>query len=92
MDMMKDALAKRRGKGFEIKIAIEPMDESKTDLAPEVKDEAEMPMEAPEVEVESEDEGYPMDGVSEYEKSSLMERKPKSLGDRVRMEALKKGK
>lgn len=71
------------------------------DLAPPREGEGEESQEMPEVEVkinpemgeeESEDDSALMQGMSDYDKSSMMSRKPRGLGDRARMEALQRSK
>lgn len=97
LDPMMEALKSRRGKGLELTIMIGPegaevkqeMEEKKSDLAPKPKMEVEN--EADDMDAGDDDmEGALMEGVSDYDKEEMMSgRKPKSLGDRVRMEAMK---
>ena len=91
MDFMKDALKKRKSNGFEISITVEPSEGKDSDMAPVVKDKEEMPdsLDGMVDEMESPEE-FPMDGMSDYDKESLMARKPKSLVERAAMEAMKK--
>lgn len=75
-------------------------DRKSSDLAPPVKDK-EMPMEGElqgggeipqEPVMEMGEEEFPMDGMSAYDKEELQGRKPRSLGERVRFEEMKKAK
>lgn len=92
MNPMKDALAKRRGQGLDIKILIgEPHELEGSDLAP--KAAAPAPEMAPEA--ESEDEamyGTIMKDMGAHDIESLKSRGPKSLGEHAKMAAMEKMK
>ena len=89
MDPMKKALQMRRGQGLDIKILVgEPEEDKKTDLAP-----------TPEMQKEAVAEGeMPMDEMHEQmmgemddaDKMDMMNRKPRSLGERARQMAMMK--
>lgn len=105
MDPMKDALAKRRGKGLDLTILLggEPImtgqakmnDDS--DMAPPPAEGEESAMEeaqetpaeedAEDNDLESADKSL-ISGMSDYDKTSLQARKPKSLGEHARMGAM----
>lgn len=106
-DPMKDALKRRKMQGLDITISIDPAGEKETDLAPagEAPPEAgEAPLEkamaAQEQDPDQDDMGMLEEltgGMSDYDKEQAMEpgKKPLSLGERARMDAvakLKQGK
>lgn len=82
-ELMKKALMQKRGKGIDLTIILgNPEDEKSEDLAPG----------QPEEEV-SQDQLLPEDvmaGMSDYDKSSLMDSEPRSLGERAKKELLMK--
>lgn len=104
-DSMKDAIARRRGKGIDITIAVGPHDESKdphTDLAPE----GHMEPAGPEHPMAAGPQGMPMEHPDAAADEAMMKEmashmggaeelpeghKPRSLGERARM-AFAKGK
>jgi len=98
---MKEALKRRKGRGIDITITVDPQGDKQTDLAPkgeEMGKEGEDPMHP-----EQQDPMHPeqddlemlgelTDDMSDHEKQMSMEpgHKPQSLGGRARMEALAK--
>lgn len=79
MEALKEALKKRRAKGFEISISIEPKEEEgKTDLAPPGAESEGM----------MEEEYDPQ--MEEAEMEDLKSRPPRGLGDRAKLSFMNK--
>lgn len=96
MHEMKEALKRRGNRSLDLNITIgaaEP-DQNKTDLAPSVKDKPMAhPMDDMDVAPDDDmDSSSITDGMSDYDKESLMTKKPSSLGERARQMALMKVK
>lgn len=97
---MKDALKRRKMQGMDVTISIAPADESEkdSDLAPASHEGQESPMAEAMEEQAAPDEMGDLEeltgGMTDHDKQMAMEpgRKPLSLGERARMEALAKMK
>ena len=88
MDMMADALKRRRGKGMELQILLdgEPVMQGTAEMQ---KDTEMAPPPAAEAEELGGDMGEPMEAqpAAAPEEGAMEEQKPRSLGERARMMA-----
>lgn len=82
MDAMKKALDAKIGKGFIIEISVKPDEQKEMEMAPEVE------IESPEVHDEEVKKAL-VGGIEEADKEDMLNRKPRSLMERMKQKALK---
>lgn len=92
--MLMDALKKRRGKDLGVtiilgspEIEMEDKKEEMSDLAPEMKEEA-MEEEVVADQMPEEEDLAGLAEMSQYDKEEMMQRKPRSLGERAKKMAM----
>lgn len=94
MEGMENALSRRKESGLDIEVKVngQPYElVPAADPAPALEAPEKMPLEGEQEDPDSLDESM-ISGMSDFEKSDMQNRKPKGLGDRARMDALKRQK